>query len=119
MASESSRTYNLEIRTFEFARDCRFLVKDLKLTISNIEDGKQLVKSSGSIGANYIESNEKLGDKDLKFRLKIARKEAKESEYWLKLLKEMNEGQKNRIESLALEANELRKILSAIINKVK
>lgn len=65
------KIYNLEERTFVFARDCRFLVRDLKNTISNIEDGKQLVKSSGSVGANYIEGNEKLGDKDLKFRLKI------------------------------------------------
>ncbi len=71
------KIYNLEDRTFVFARDCRFLVRDLKKTISNIEDGKQLVKSSGSVGANYIEANEKLGDKDLKFRLKISRKEAK------------------------------------------
>lgn len=115
---ESKRAYDLEERTFEFAKDCRFLVKDLKPTISNIEDGKQLVISSGSVGANYIEGNEKLGDKDLKFRLKIARKEAKESEYWLKLLKSLNKKDQERIEMLQLEANELRKILSAIINKL-
>lgn len=59
------KIFSLEERTFKFARDCRLLVKDLKNTISNIEDGKQLVKSSGSVGANYIEGNEKLGDKDL------------------------------------------------------
>ena len=115
----SDKIYNLEDRTFLFARDCRFLVRDLKKTITNIEDGKQLVKSSGSVGANYIEGNEKLGDKDLKFRLKISRKEAKESEYWLKLLKELNENQKERIVLLINEANELKKILSAIINKLK
>ncbi len=115
----NDKIYNLEERTFVFARDCRFLVRDLKNTISNIEDGKQLVKSSGSVGANYIEGNEKLGDKDLKFRLKISRKEAKESEYWLRLLKELNERENDRIESLRREANEIRKILSAIINKLK
>tara|TARA_R110001583_G_scaffold114747_3_gene265172 strand:- start:34 stop:384 length:351 start_codon:yes stop_codon:yes gene_type:complete len=109
----------LEDRTFEFARDCRFLVKDLKKTISNIEDGKQLIRSSGSVGANYIEGNEKLGDKDLKFRIKISRKEAKESEYWLKLLRDLNENESERIKKLIKEANELRKILSAIINKLK
>tara|TARA_R110002073_G_scaffold336440_1_gene533364 strand:- start:26601 stop:26954 length:354 start_codon:yes stop_codon:yes gene_type:complete len=115
----SNKTFSLEDRTFEFARDCRFLVKDLKKTISNIEDGKQLIKSSGSVGANYIEGNEKLGDKDLKFRIKISRKEAKESEYWLKLLKALNENEMDRIESLIIEAGELRKILSTIINKLK
>ncbi len=113
------KIYNLEDRTFVFARDCRFLVRDLKKTISNIEDGKQLVKSSGSVGANYIEANEKLGDKDLKFRLKISRKEAKESEYWLKLLRDLNDSHNERIATLIGEANELKKILSAIINKLK
>jgi len=78
-----------------------------------------LIKSSGSVGANYIEGNEKLGDKDLKFRIKISRKEAKESEYWLKLLKALNENEMDRIESLIIEAGELRKILSTIINKLK
>lgn len=114
----NDKIYNLEERSLKFARDCRFLVRDLKSTISNIEDGKQLVKSSGSVGANYIEANEKLGDKDLKFRLRIARKEAKESEYWLKLLKELNNEQKDRIDRLISEASELKKILSAIINKL-
>lgn len=114
-----NKTYNLEQRTYEFARDCRFLVKDLKKTISNIEDCKQLVRSSGSVGANYIEGNEKLGDKDLKYRIKISRKEAKESEYWLNLLKDLNENQSERIKGLIKEANEIRRILSAIINKLK
>ncbi|MDH7911290.1 four helix bundle protein [Winogradskyella sp. SYSU M77433] len=113
-----NKTYDLEVRTFLFARDCRFLVRDLKNTISNNEDGKQLIRSSGSVGANYIEGNEKLGDKDLKFRLKISRKEAKESEYWLKLLKALNEQYQERIQNLIEEAGELRKILSSIINKL-
>jgi four helix bundle protein len=115
----SDKVYNLEIRTLEFAKNCRLLVRDLKNTISNIEDGKQLVRSSGSVGANYIEANEKLGDKDLKFRLRISRKEAKEREYWLKLLNELNQDHSERILSLVKEADELKKILSAIINKLK
>ena len=114
-----NKTFDLELRTFEFARDCRFLVRDLKKSISNIEDGKQLIRSSGSVGANYIEGNEKLGEKDLKFRIKISRKEAKESEYWLRLLKDLNENEHERIEKLRIEANKIRKILSAIINKLK
>ncbi|WP_034057128.1 four helix bundle protein [Lacinutrix jangbogonensis] len=115
----NEKKYNLEQRTYEFARDCRFLVRSLHNTTSNIEDGKQLIRSSGSVGANYIEANEKLGDKDLKFRLKISRKEAKESEYWLKLLRDLNEDKTQKIEQLIAEASELRKILSAIINKLK
>jgi len=58
-----SGKYDLEERTFQFAKACRLLVKSLKKTIENIEDGKQLIRSSGSVGANYIEANEKLGVK--------------------------------------------------------
>ena len=92
------------------------MIKSLKSTIANIEDGKQLIKSSGSVGANYIEANEKLGDKDFLFRLKISRKEAKESRFWLRLLKEGNPDIVE-LDKLIQESDELRKVLSAIINK--
>ncbi|WP_445709694.1 four helix bundle protein [Flavobacterium mesophilum] len=92
-------------------------MRTLPKNTSNIEDGKQLIRSSGSIGANYIEANEKLSDKDLIFRLKIARKEAKESKYWLQLLNDLNPDQKSLSESLLFEIEELRKILSSIITK--
>jgi four helix bundle protein len=111
------KPYNLEERTFLFAKNCRVYIRMLSKITSNIEDGKQLVRSSGSVGANYIEANEKLGDKDFKFRLKISRKEAKESKYWLRLLHELNQEYSNYSNPLLLEAEELRKILSAIINK--
>jgi four helix bundle protein len=74
-----------------------------------------LIRSSGSVGANYIEANEKLGDKDLIYRLKISRKEAKESKYWLRLLHELNPDKRTESDSLLFEIEELRKILSAII----
>jgi len=112
----SGKIYDLEERTYLFARDCRFKVQELIRTILNIEDGKQLVKSSGSVAANYIEANEKLGVKDFKFRLNIARKEAKESVLWLKLVRDLNSGDNDLI-NLINKAEQLRKILSAIINK--
>jgi four helix bundle protein len=65
------KIYDLEERTYRFARDCRLLLERLPRTLSNAEDGKQMVKASGSIGANYIEANENLGSKDLIMRLKI------------------------------------------------
>ncbi|MNL10163.1 hypothetical protein D3C87_1309570 [compost metagenome] len=100
-----------------FAKECRIYIRTLPKTTSNIEDGKQLVRSSGSVGANYIEANEKLGDKDLLFRLKIARKEAKESKFWLQLLNDLNPDQKTLSESLLFEVEELKKNLSSIITK--
>ena len=114
---KTKRVYSLEDRTYLFARDCRLFVKKLPKTLSNIEDGKQLIKASGSVGANYIEANENLGTKDFKMRVKIARKEAKEAQYWLKLLKDLNEHFSEKSEELIREAIELRRILSSIINK--
>jgi four helix bundle protein len=58
----------------------------LPRTISNVEDAKQLIRASGSIGANYIEANEAIGKKDFVMKIKICRREAKESCYWLRLL---------------------------------
>ena len=116
----SKPVYDLEERTFQFAKDVRLFVKTLPKTIANIEDGKQLIKASGSIGANYIEANESLGKKDFSMRIKISRKEAKESAYWLRLIHETNK-LKNANEALRLrqEANELKKIFSSILNKSK
>lgn len=113
------KPFDLEERTYLFAKDCRIYIRVLPKTISNIEDCKQLVRSSGSVGANYIEANEKLGEKDLSFRLKIARKEAKESKYWLRLLQELNPEHTNLSNPLLLEIEELRKILSVIITKTQ
>ncbi|MBT8285707.1 MAG: four helix bundle protein [Flavobacteriaceae bacterium] len=114
---KNSKVYDLEERTYLFARDCRFFVKSLRNTLSNIEDGKQLIRSSGSIGANYIEANEKLGERDFSMRLKIARKEAKETHYWLRLLKDSNPNYDKEVNTLINEALELKMILSAIINR--
>ncbi len=83
---ESSKQYDLEDRTFNFAQRVRALVKKLSKTTGNIEDGKQVIRSSGSVGANYIEANESLSKKDFVMRIKICRKEAKESRYWLRLI---------------------------------
>ena len=87
-------------------------------TTANIEDSKQLIKSSGSIGANYIEANEALSKKDFVMRIKICRKEAKESRYWLKLVdtgenKELEQERK----ALENEANELTHIFGSIVTK--
>ncbi len=112
--------YDLENRAFIFAADVRFFCKKLTKSIINIDDIKQVIRSSGSIGANYIEANEPLGVKDFKMRLKIARKEAKETKYWLKLIKTSSEIEDTEtIDKLIREADELNKILSSIINKAK
>ena len=78
--------YDLEDRTFDFADRVRKFVKRLPRTVCNVEDVKQVVRSSGSVGANYIETNEALSKKDFRLRIRISKKEAKETRYWLRLL---------------------------------
>ncbi len=115
-----NKPYDLEERTFQFAKEVRIFIKTLDKTIANIEDGKQVVRSSGSVGANYIEANESLSKKDFVFRVKISRKEAKESIYWLRLINETNKLNNQKIvDKLIQEPIELKKILSAIIEKPK
>ncbi|MBL7691875.1 MAG: four helix bundle protein [Flavipsychrobacter sp.] len=106
----------LELRCLKFATDVRDFCRILKHDTINTVYIKQLVRSSSSIGANYIEANEKLGKQDLLMRLRIARKEAKETQYWLELVIVDQDLKRN---ALKQEAEELRRILSAIINKVQ
>ena len=108
--------YDLEERTLQFAKNVRLWVKTLPRTVANIEDSKQLVKASGSVGANYIEANESLSKKDFKMRIKISRKESKESAYWIRLILETNDNLPNEKtgKQLFQEALELKKIFSSI-----
>lgn len=112
---KSKPIFDLEKRTFEFAKDIRLFCKSLPKSIINFDDTKQLIRPSGSIGANYIEANEALGHKDFLIRLRISRKEAKESIYWLRLISETTDFENdNQIKGLIQEVTELTKILSSI-----
>ncbi len=78
---------------------------------------KQIIRASGSVGANYIEANEVLSDKDFVYRVKICRKESKESVYWLRLIHETNpEELRKERKTLFMEASELTKIFSSIVS---
>lgn len=114
------KPFDLEERTYQFARDVAQYCSTLARTVVNHEFQRQLIRASGSVGANYIEARESLGKKDFVLRLKISRKEAKESAYWLRLLLSANiaaTGQQGK--RLLDEAMELKYILSAIIEKSK
>ncbi|MFC1478988.1 four helix bundle protein [Planctomycetota bacterium] len=117
---EKSKPFDLDERTFKFAKDIRGFVKKLTKTISNKEDIKQLIRASGSVGANYIEANEALSKKDFYMRIKICRKEAKESNYWLRLIDVTDDDslEKQRLDYVQ-ESKELTHIFGAIISKSK
>jgi len=110
--------YDLEDRTYRFAKRVRDFVRRLPRTICNFEDVKQLARSSNSVGSNYIEANEALSKKDFRMRIKICRKESKESAYHLRLLdtRESEELEHER-NALIQEATEFVKIFNAILRK--
>ena len=115
---QSSKRYDLEERTLQFAKDVRAFVKELPRTVANDDDIRQLVRASGSVGANYIEANDSLSRKDFVMPIKISRKEARESRYWLRLLATEGKESLEKIRgTLIQEATELMNIFGAIARK--
>ncbi|MBU6415022.1 four helix bundle protein [Patescibacteria group bacterium] len=112
------KRYDLEERTLQFSKRVNVYVKQLVRTIPNIENGKQLVRAAGSVGANYIEANESLSKKDFVMRVKISKKETKEARYWL-MLTEPPPHQISEQAMLIKEAGELMKIIGSILEKSK
>ncbi len=115
--TQNFHNFDLEQRTLTFSKDtirfCKTLPKDKVNDILIY----QLIRSTTSIGSNYREANDDLGKKDFIHRLRIARKEAKETVYWLELMLDSNKKYRVGVGQLIQEATELRNILSAIINK--
>ena len=122
MASDNSKKngyYDLEERTEKFAKDARKFVKAFPKSITSFDDLKQVVRSSGSVAANYIEARESLGENDRLMKLRTCKKEAKESRLWFRLLKadtpDRLEEERGR---LLKEAGELERILATIVRKL-
>lgn len=114
------KIYDLELRTERFSLRVRDLCRQIKYDAINKVYISQLVRSAGSVAANYIEANDKLGEKDLRYKIKISKKEAKESILWLKHVQPAEQQdvlEKERL-SLINEATELMKIFAAILKKL-
>ncbi|MCD6347846.1 MAG: four helix bundle protein [Bacteroidales bacterium] len=111
-----NRKFGLEGRTFKFAKLVREFVKKLPKTVANFKDIDQLVRSSGSVAANFIEAIDAISGKDREYRYKICRKESKESNLWLKLIDTNNIDDLNteRV-MLAQEAYELTRIFGSLV----
>jgi len=106
----------LEDRFLNFAKQVRNFCQKLKWNTINLQYIGQLVRASGSVGANYLEASDDLGKNDERMKIKISRREAKESVYWLQLVL-LYDNEKLQKEQIALidEANQIRKILSTIL----
>jgi four helix bundle protein len=115
---DKTKPRDLEERTFQFAQSILAFVKRLPKTINNAEDLRQLVRASGSVAANWIEADEAPSRKDFLMRVKICRKEAKESRLFLRLIDAgRSQSTASARDKLAAEALELTLIFSAIISK--
>ncbi len=115
--TQTFKYQELEDRTAEFAKQIITLCKLLPQDTVNRSFISQIIRSASSVGANYREANEALGKKDFLMRLKISRKEAKETDYWLELIAAANPNLSIRVLELKVETSELRRILSAMIYK--
>lgn len=111
---------DLEERTRKFAVSIRSFMKKIMKTRANIEDGKQLIRASGSVAANSIEAGEAMSRKDFTYRSMICRKEAKECMLFLRLL-DMYENEMLEMERafLVREAIELTRIFDAMVTRSK
>ena len=114
----NEKKFDLEDRTLKLAVMVREFVRLLPKTVSNFEDAKQIIRSSGSVGANYIEANESVSRKDYIYRAKVCKKESKECGYWLRLVDSGGSPEIENERTLLLnESIELCKIFGAIIRK--
>jgi four helix bundle protein len=114
----SEKIYDLKERTFKFAQR----VMDIAEMLPNKPQceilRRQLTKAGTSIGANIEEADGTITRKDFVNKMAIARKEAKETRYWLRLIQERYLKQENVLPDIN-ECYELISILSCIINKSK
>lgn len=113
----NNKKYDLEERTLNFGKQVIQLANLLPKNQVNLKLVDQFVRSGTSIGANYREANDSLGQKDFYMRVRIARKEAKETLYWLELILENNNDFQEKIGSLVDECGQLVRILSSIIKQ--
>ena len=114
--ADDTPIYDLEKRTFQFALRVRHCIGKHKWPVQCWEDTPQLLRSSGSVGANYIEANDSVSDPDFIYRIKIYKKESKESRYWSRLLRACGpEQSKQELGEIQQEADELMRIFAKIL----
>jgi four helix bundle protein len=113
----SNKKYDLVERTFIFSKELMMFVGKIKPNQVTRPIVNQLIRSGTSVGANFCEADEASSQKDFINKVAIANKEAKETQYWLKLLLFVLPQNKKPITNLLSEVKELNLILSSIIRK--
>ena len=106
-------------RLFQFSIDVIEYLRRIKTTSEIAVLKYQLTKSATSSGANYEESQAAASRPDFKYKVGISLREMRESNYWLRIFKRLNIGQKERAIYLVQESDELKRILGSISSKMK
>ena len=104
-------------RLFKFAIDVIKFLRNIKNTTEITVMKYQLTKSATSSGANYEEAQAASSRADFKNKITISLKEMRESNYWLKIFKALDIGDKETGKYLVNESGELKKILGSISSK--
>lgn len=106
-------------RTYNFALNIIRLVDRLPKNRTTEVIGRQLLKSGTSIGANVEEAQSGYSRSDFTNKMNIAQKEARETHYWLRLLRDSKQVREDAIDSLLEESEALSRILFAIVKTSK
>jgi four helix bundle protein len=106
-------------RTYEFSISIIKLVSELPKDTAGFVLGRQLVKSGTSIGANVEEATGAFSKDDFIFKMNIALKEARETNYWLRLLYDSGLLRTEEVKNALKESEDLRNIISAIVKTSK
>jgi len=104
--------YELEERSYQFAKKCRHYIKNLPETVSNFEDSRQLIKTSGALGIKIIFIKES-GSIDLS-NIKKALRKTEKIKYWLRLLNNLNPEFTDHFDSLLYDIEALKKHLQRL-----
>ncbi len=117
--SEGNKKFDLEERTAVFGENIIILCKSIEKDIINSSIVRQLIRSSTSVGANYMEANGASSKKDFRNKIYICKKEAQETKHWLRMLSTSLSGRKKELRALWQEAHELTLIFHKITVTIK
>lgn len=110
--------YDLEERTAVLGENVISLCKDFKKNIITVPIIKQLIRSSTSVGANYMEANGASSKKDFRNKIFICKKECQETKHWLRMLAKAENDKKEYIKKLWKECQELTMIFHKITQTI-
>lgn len=117
MSNSQHISERIEERMTQFTIDVITMTKTLPKTIENEIMSKQMIRSSSSIGANYIEANNASSRLDFRNKIFTSKKEAAETRYWLKIVKSTNENAD--VIALLDECSQFLFMLQSIVSSLK